>query len=244
MASLNSAQRRFLEDNLPRTGSWARAADQWPASAYASPGTAKVRQVAAEIKLLTELEKHSGPSNTTSESQPLSATDQTDLDPEIRAIGATTKQPSLSHRAGRVGQFLIIFGMGVATALAWQSYGDDLRGMIANSYPQLGWLAAQAPLAKAAPEIAATVSPEKPEFDAMALSLSAMEQSVDRLHAQFVANQQQMTSDMAKLKQDILDKISSVPRSVASPAHKHVPAAQRPSAQESAGALKVETPGG
>jgi hypothetical protein len=41
--------------------------------------------------------------------------------------------------------------MGVTATLAWQSYGDAIREMIASSYPQIGWLAPQT--AAAAPEM-------------------------------------------------------------------------------------------
>src|SRR5712672_4471502 len=50
-------------------------------------------------------------------------------------------------------RFLIIFCIGVAATLAWQSYGDAAK-MIASSYPQLGWLAPQAePVAQSAPDV-------------------------------------------------------------------------------------------
>src|SRR5262249_19852283 len=65
---------------------------------------------------------------------------------------AMIKRPSLGKRASRsLTRFLIIFCFGVAATLAWQSYGDAAREMIANSYPQLSWLAPQAaPLAQTA----------------------------------------------------------------------------------------------
>src|SRR5258706_16474571 len=64
------------------------------------------------------------------------------------------RQPSLRKRASRaLSRFLITFWIGVATTLAWQSYGDAAREMIVNSYPQLGWLAPQGePVAQNAPE--------------------------------------------------------------------------------------------
>src|SRR5258706_16338135 len=46
-----------------------------------------------------------------------------------------------------VARFLITFCVGGAATLAWQSYGDAGREMIANSSPQLGWLGPQAPSA-------------------------------------------------------------------------------------------------
>src|SRR5712671_1308561 len=57
-------------------------------------------------------------------------------------------------------RFLIIFCIGVAATLAWQSYGDTAREMIANSYPRFGWLAPQAePVAQNAPDVIALAAP-------------------------------------------------------------------------------------
>jgi hypothetical protein len=126
--------------------------------------------------------------------------------------------------------------MGVVSALAWQSRGNELRAMIANSSPQLGWLAPQAALADTAPEAApiapATASPETQQFEVMSISLAAMQQSIDQLTAQLVASQQQMATDNAKLKQDILAKLNS-PRPIAGPARKPASLASSPSLRES-----------
>jgi hypothetical protein len=133
--------------------------------------------------------------------------------------------------------------MGVATTLAWQSYGDAAREMIASSYPQLGWLAPQSALAETAPEM---TSPKPPvstsdslELKSTLVNLAAVRQSVDQLAAQFVASQQQVASDIAKLDDKISwslqqvasdiarlnDKIKSAPppRPIAAPARKPVP---------------------
>jgi hypothetical protein len=127
--------------------------------------------------------------------------------------------------------------MGVGTTLAWQSYGDQIREMIANSSPQLRWLAPQAALAETAPEAEpiapATASSERQQLEVMSISLAAMQQSIDQLTAHLVANQQQMASDNARLKQDILAKLNSAPRPVATPARKPVPVAPPQSVQES-----------
>src|SRR5262249_240870 len=63
------------------------------------------------------------------------------LDPmEDSSVGAMG--PSLGRRASRgLARFLIIFSIGIGATLAWQSYGDAARAMLANSSPQLGWLA-------------------------------------------------------------------------------------------------------
>jgi hypothetical protein len=130
----------------------------------------------------------------------------------------------------RPGRFLIAFCIGVAATLAWQSYGDAAREIIASSYPQLGWLAPQAAAAQAAPTTiaAATASLDQQELKTVSLGLAAVRQRVDQLAAQVAAGQDQMTRDFtAKLhavEQDILDKISQpAPPPAAAPARKPVP---------------------
>jgi hypothetical protein len=143
---------------------------------------------------------------------------------------AIIQRPSLGKRASRgLARFLIIFCTGVAATLAWQSYGDAAREMIANSYPQLSWLAPQAaPLAQTAsdtpaPAPSATPSPELKQLKEMSLAFATMRQSVDQL----AASQQQMADGIAKLtadQQQLLQKISAPPpRPAAAPARKPVP---------------------
>src|SRR6266853_25856 len=127
-------------------------------------------------------------------------------------------QPSLRKRASRaLSRFLAIFCVGVGTTLAWQSYGDAAREMIANSYPQLGWLAPPAAVAQTGPDtiVPTTSSPDPQEIKAISVDLAALRQRVDQLAAQLAASQQQMARDFAtKLQaaaQDILDKISAPP---------------------------------
>src|SRR6266481_3788675 len=109
-------------------------------------------------------------------------------------------QPSLRKRASRaLSRFLITFCIGVAAALAWQSYGDAAREMIASSYPQLGWLAPHAePVAQNAPDmiavaVRAATSLDQQKFDALSLDLDAVRQSIDRIATSIAAGQEQMT---------------------------------------------------
>jgi hypothetical protein len=116
-----------------------------------------------------------------------------------------SKQPSLVKRVSHgLARFLIIFCIGVAATLAWQSYGNAAREMIANSSPQLGWLVPSA-----------SASPER--------QLEAMRQRVDQL----AASQQRMAGGIAKLladQQELLQKISApLPQSAAAPTRKPVP---------------------
>jgi hypothetical protein len=86
--------------------------------------------------------------------------------------------------------FLITFCIGVAATLAWQSYGDVAREMIANSYPQLGWLAPKAePVALNAPDTTAQATPPSDQQLLNAMSLDAVRQMVDRV----AASQEQIT---------------------------------------------------
>jgi len=110
--------------------------------------------------------------------------------------------------------------------LAWQSYGDAAREMIANSSRQLSWLAPQtAPTQTPPPNKVAptTPSPDQQQLNAMSLGLVAMRQSVDQL----AAAQERMTNEITKMRaaqQEVLDKISaSPPRPAAAPTHKPVP---------------------
>src|SRR5215472_4466833 len=124
-------------------------------------------------------------------------------------------RPSRRKQARRaLARFLITLCIGVGGTLAWQSYGDAAREMIAKSSPQLSWLAPQAAAVQTPPAVppnmvaSAAPSPDLQQLKAMSLGIAAMRQSVDQL-------QNQMTHEITKLRaaqQEILDKISA-PRS-------------------------------
>ena len=123
--------------------------------------------------------------------------------------------------------FLITFCIGAAATLAWQSYGDAARETIANSYPQLAWLAPKAePVALNAPDTTAQAapSPDQQQLKAMSFDLATLRQRVD----QIAAGQDRITRDItAKLQaaeQDIIDKISAPPQQpAAAPSRKPAP---------------------
>ena len=144
------------------------------------------------------------------------------------SLDSITKRPSLAKRVRRgSARLLTIFCLGAGTTLAWQSYGDVARGMIAKSSPQLAWLApTTVPVVPTAPN-AATAAAASPELQHLALGLAVVRQSVDLLTSQLAASQQQMGTDIAKLQadgQEILQKLSvAPPRSTAAPTHKPAP---------------------
>jgi hypothetical protein len=114
-------------------------------------------------------------------------------------------RPSLRKRASRtLSRFLITFCIGVAATLAWQSYGDAAREMIANSYPQLGWLGPQAePATQNTPDMIALAAPAAPSLDqqlnAMSIDLEAVRQSLDRIAPSIVAGQEQMARSVDRI---------------------------------------------
>jgi hypothetical protein len=138
-------------------------------------------------------------------------------------------RPPLGRRIlRRLGRLLGIFCIGVCSTLAWQSYGDAARAMMAKSSPQLGWLAPQAaPLVPTTSEAAAPTTAASTELQHLAFGLAALRQSVDLLATQLAAGQEQMGSDVAKLRadeQEILRKLSTTaPRPTASSAQRPDP---------------------
>lgn len=110
---------------------------------------------------------------------------------------------------------LIAFCAGVAATLAWQSYGDAARQIVATSYPQLGWLA---------PRLTGTPSPDQQRLNAMSFDLDAMRQNVDRIATtqeqttrsvdRLTAGQERMAREITELQaieEQILQKNSEPP---------------------------------
>jgi hypothetical protein len=151
-------------------------------------------------------------------------------------VGATVRRRGSSEwqlparqpvRVGRVlARFSMTFCIGVVATLAWQSYGDVARDMIARSFPRLGWLAPPpAPIAQADP---AAIAPDQEELKAISFGLAGVRQRVDQIAAQLAAGQEQMTGDITtKLnaaEHDILDRISAPPsQPTVAPARKPAP---------------------
>jgi len=108
-------------------------------------------------------------------------------------------------------RFLILFSIGVCATLAWQSFGDAARAMIATSWPQLASLApeptpapeqtAGGPQGMAAPELQqlkedlAQLKQQLQQLKEMPAALASLQQSVDRL----AGSQQQIVGTIAKL---------------------------------------------
>ena len=84
---------------------------------------------------------------------------------------------------------LITLCIGAAAILAWQSYGDAARGIIASTSSQLGWLAPRTtPIAYRAPD--------QERFNAISLDLDAIRQIADRI----AVAQEQIARDFDQLR--------------------------------------------
>ena len=123
-------------------------------------------------------------------------------------------RPLLGKRALLAfARFLITFCIGVGAALAWQSYGDEAREMIANSYPQLGWLAPRpAPTAQNAPDAIARAAPAAPSPDQQlnAMSLDPVRQSVDRI----ATSQEQIARSVDRIAPSVVAGQEQMTRSI------------------------------
>jgi hypothetical protein len=112
-------------------------------------------------------------------------------------------------------RFIFTFGIGILATLAWQTYGDTAREMIAGSYPQLIWLSPRA--AAAQPVVTTTSAPARPtdaqQMQELSIRLADMRQRVDQLSQQLASSQEQVTRDigakLAAAERDILDKIAA-----------------------------------
>ena len=236
-STLRPARHEFSEDHVRLAGpSHGSSDDLSRPSAYEMGGKGRAAELLSEIKLLAELEKHSGGrAAKTSEPRPVSATKFADLDAEIRRADSKDKQPSLHKRAARgLARVLIIFTMGIAATLGWQSYGDATREMIASSYPQLGWLAPETVPAKSTLETTSSIvsSTTSDSQEKTVAAESIPERTSPIAPDQLAARQQQMANDIATLKaaeQNILRKISSAPpaRPAAAPPRKPAPGPPR-----------------
>jgi hypothetical protein len=129
-------------------------------------------------------------------------------------------------RASRgFARFLITFCIGIGATLAWQSYGDTAREIIASRYPQLAWLAPQAAVALSPATIVPPISsPDPQELKTILVSLSAMRQRIDQLTASQDQTIRDVTTKLQVAKQEILDKILvPSPQPATPPARKLAP---------------------
>jgi hypothetical protein len=103
-------------------------------------------------------------------------------------------EPSLGKHASRpFARFLVTFYIGVAATLAWQSYSDAARQIIARLSPQLGWLAPRAAVAQTVPDTIGQITRSVDQI------VTASQEQMTRRVDQLAAGQEQMTREIIKL---------------------------------------------
>ena len=142
----------------------------------------------------------------------------------------------------RFGRYLVAILIGVAATLAWQSYGESVKQIIATRAPELGWspqakqMIASWTLGWTKPPTSsekqaspvAQTAPTTPTLDPsqvqqMTQNLEALRQTTDQL----AGGQDQMRRDIARLEAAVAELIAKTPEPTVQPsvvpAHKPPP---------------------
>ena len=124
-----------------------------------------------------------------------------------------SRRPPVRRRIVRAAltRFFIAVLIGVGATLAWQSYGDVAREMLAARLPTLAWLLS---VSKTSPVVAATPADPMPKLDSLVSNLDYVRRSVEQL----AAKQEEMARNIAALQaveSDIRQQVSSAPQSPA-----------------------------
>ena len=155
----------------------------------------------------------------------------------------TIDRPRSRPGSGRFARYLLAICIGVVGTLAWQSYGDAAKEIMATRAPELGWspeakqmiaswtLGWRRPPAgpeKTASEAVAPKASPAPSVDPaqvqqIAQSLAALRETVE----QIAAGQDQTTRQIARLESAVADLILKIPEPPAqlpsTPARKPMP---------------------
>jgi hypothetical protein len=171
----------------------------------------------------------------------LEASERKAIYDRLLAIETQTKR----RRSRGFARFLLAICIGVAATLAWQSYGEEAKQIIATKAPELGWspeakqmIASwtqpptgsekHLPVAQTAPA-APSIDPEK--VQQMTQSLAELRQTVEQL----AAGQDQMTRVIGRLESAVTQLIVKMPepppQPPAAPARKPTPTAPSPSSR-------------
>jgi hypothetical protein len=135
------------------------------------------------------------------------------VDTPVRAVdrqkgqSAHEQSPAREGTSRRLARSVIMFSIGVAATLAWQSYGGEAREIIASLSPQLSWLAPQAAAAPAIPDsneqmarsVDRIVAANREITRSVDRIVTAGQEQVSRSVAQLAADQEQMTREIIKL---------------------------------------------
>ena len=156
----------------------------------------------------------------------LEASERKAIHDRLVAIEKETKR-----RGSRgLARYLVAILIGVAATLAWQSYGDATKRMIATKAPELGWSpeakqmiaswtkppvssekqassVAQTAPGNVAPKAPATVSLDPDQLQQITESLTTLRQTVEQL----AAGQDQITRVIGRLETAVAELIVKIP---------------------------------
>jgi hypothetical protein len=138
----------------------------------------------------------------------------------VRPRSWHAKLPKAKRERVKDGRFLVrflvlfAFCIGVVATLAWQSYGDAAREMVANLSPRLSWVApTSAPVGQANP---AVPSAEQEELKTLSAGLAEVRQRVDEIAVQQELMKRDISNKLEAVEQEIFDRVSApVPRPTA-----------------------------
>jgi hypothetical protein len=160
---------------------------------------------------------------------------------EFSAGRQNIDRPSRGRPAWRAfARYLVAICIGVAGTLAWQSYGEATKQIIATRAPELGWspearrmiaswVQPSVPETPQAAPVAQTAPPAAPSLDLqqvqqIARDFAALRQIVEHL----AAGQDQMAREITKLEAADLEIFAKIPapppQPPAAPARKPMPA--------------------
>jgi hypothetical protein len=162
-----------------------------------------------------------------------------------RLLGIENEMKRRGSRGG-IARYLVAICIGVAATLAWQSYGEIPKQIIAANAPELGWSpeTKQTQVATIAQTVPAAVVPKTPgapsidpqRVHQIVMDLAALGQTVDQL----AASQDQMVHQIDMLQttnqeilasnREILEKIPTPPPPppTIAPTHKPTASIRRP----------------
>ena len=117
---------------------------------------------------------------------------------DLRSERFANEQPSDRQETSRpFARSLIMFCIGVAATLTWQSYNDAAKKIIASRSPELGWLAPQAPVARTVPDPIEKIITRI--VDRIVANIAVGQEQIARTVDQLAAGQEQMTREIVKL---------------------------------------------
>ena len=110
-------------------------------------------------------------------------------------------QPSYGKQASRpFAGFLISVSIGVVATLAWQSYSEAARQIVASLSPRLGWLAPHAAAARTVPNVVEQITRHVDRIvDANRDQIAASQEQIMRSVDNLAAGQEQMTREIIRL---------------------------------------------